>query len=404
METMKDKTDVASFRVPREEIERRVARVQKKMLARDVEALFVVQRVDLFYFSGTAQNGCLFIPAEGKPVLLVKKYYPRASEESPLDNIVSIQSIREVPDRITEYHGSLPSRLGFEWDVMPVREFRFYQGLFAGVECVDGSSIIHDVRAIKSPWEVARIEAAAEKSSELLDFIGKHLNAGISDVNISSWAESFARAIGHGAALRIRDYQKSGLTLHQLSRDGMGAAKSLADPWVREGNCLAIEPQGRLTKERPITLEARFFLNGYHVTEARIFSIGVLPFPFNDGARRLMELHREILDEIKPGVRADLLSERSREKRGILGINQNAQSPGTAEKNFIGNGIGLELVEPPLITDGNHEVLRQGILLSVSSASRVDGHYPMRIKDVVLVTETGCRTITRLSPQVFIVP
>ena len=403
METMEDKTDPASFRAPPEEIERRVHCAQQEMLARDVDALLIVQRVDVFYFSGTAQNGCLFIPAEGKPVLLIRKYYPRASEESPLENIVSIQSIREVPGIISGYHGRLPSRLGFEWDVMPVREFRFYKGLFAGVECIDGSSIIHDVRSIKSPWEVARIEAAAEKSLELFDFIGKHLDAGISDVNISSRAESFARAVGHGAALRIRDYQKSGLTLHQLSRDGMGAAKSLGVPWVREGNCLAIEPQGKLKQERPISLEVRFFLNGYHVTEARIFSIGPLPFPFDDRARRLMELHREILDEIRPGVRADILSQRSREKSRILGIDQNAQTPGTAEKNFIGNGIGLELVEPPLIADGNHEILRQGMVFSISSESRVDGRYPMRIKDVVLVTETGCRTITRLPLQTFIV-
>jgi len=400
---MEDKTDLSSFRMPLEEIERRVCGAQEEMLARNVDALFIVQRVDVFYFSGTAQNAFLFIPAEGKPLLLVKKFYPRASEESPLENIAPIQSVREIPEIITEYHGGLPSRLGFEWDVMPMREFRFYEALFAGVECVDGSAIIHAVRSIKSFWEVARMEAAAGKSLQLFDFIGKHLNPGETDVNISSRAESFARAIGHGAALRIRDYQKSGFTLHQLSLDGMKPAKTLAFPSVREANSLVIEPRGRLKQASPITLEARFFLNGYHMSEARIFSIGPLPPLFNDQAQGLMELHRKILAEIRPGIRAEILFHRSSEKARILGIDQNTQTAGTAGKHLIGSGIGLELVEPPFIADGNQQILKQGMTLSIFSQNRVDDLYLMRIKDVVLVTDTGFRTITRLPPQVFII-
>jgi Xaa-Pro dipeptidase len=401
---MEHKTTLSSSRVPLEEIERRMRGAQQEMLARNIDALFIVQRVDVFYFSGTAQNGFFFIPAEGKPLLLVKKFYPRALEDSPLENIVPIQSVREIPKIVTDYQGRLPSRLGFEWDVMPVREFRFYEGLFAGVECVDGSSIIHAARSIKSPWEVAQMEAAAEKSLKLFGFIGKHLDEGVSDVNISSRAETFARAIGHGAALRIRDYQKSGFALHQLSRDGMRPARTLAFPSVREANCLVIEPQGRLKLERPISLETRFFLNGYHMTEARIFSIGPLPPLFNDKARDLMELHRKVLTEIKSGIRTDLLSRRSRENARILGINQHTQAPGTAGKRLIGSGIGLELVEPPFIVDGNRQILKEGMTLSIFSENRVDGHYLMRIKDVVLVTDTGCRTITRLPLQTFTLP
>ena len=89
--------------------------------------MLIVQRVDLFYFSGTAQNGLLYIPAQGDPLLLIKKYMPRAKKESSINQIIEIKSIKEVPLLISDFFGSLPQTLAFEFDVIPVREFNFYK-------------------------------------------------------------------------------------------------------------------------------------------------------------------------------------------------------------------------------------------------------------------------------------
>ena len=53
------------FKVPPGEIRARTRSIQRELGKNDIEGLFVVQRVDLFYFSGTAQNGFMYIPAEG---------------------------------------------------------------------------------------------------------------------------------------------------------------------------------------------------------------------------------------------------------------------------------------------------------------------------------------------------
>ncbi|WP_054700879.1 aminopeptidase P family N-terminal domain-containing protein [Desulfosarcina cetonica] len=66
------------FHVPAGELCRRQARIQAKLQEKDIDGLLIVQRVDLFYFSGTAQSGFLYMPAEGDPLLMIKKYLPRA--------------------------------------------------------------------------------------------------------------------------------------------------------------------------------------------------------------------------------------------------------------------------------------------------------------------------------------
>ena len=91
-----------AFKVPSGEIRQRTQKIQKLLQLQDIGGLFIVQRVDLFYFSGTAQNGYLYIPAEGDPALSIKQYYPRARDESSIDNIIEIASITEIPGIISD--------------------------------------------------------------------------------------------------------------------------------------------------------------------------------------------------------------------------------------------------------------------------------------------------------------
>ena len=80
------------YKVPASEIKARGLKIQQELRQNDIDGLFIAQRVDLFYFSGTAQNGYMYIPAEGRPILFIKQYLPRAVIESSVDDIVKIES------------------------------------------------------------------------------------------------------------------------------------------------------------------------------------------------------------------------------------------------------------------------------------------------------------------------
>ena len=120
----------ASFKMPAVEIEGRVLSLQENMQQTEIEAILIVQRVDLLYFAGTAQNGFLYIPAHGDPLLLIKRYAARAREESSIHHIIEITSPKEVPGHIVDVYGRLPDTLAFELDVLPVTHFDFYRQLF----------------------------------------------------------------------------------------------------------------------------------------------------------------------------------------------------------------------------------------------------------------------------------
>jgi hypothetical protein len=81
--------------IPFAEINHRCSHLQRIFKKEEIDGVLIVQRVDLLYFSGTAQDGILYVPAEGEPVLFIKRYIPRARKESPLNQIIPIDSLRE---------------------------------------------------------------------------------------------------------------------------------------------------------------------------------------------------------------------------------------------------------------------------------------------------------------------
>ena len=67
---------------PRSEIDSRIRKLQSSMDGIDGVLLF--QAVDMCYFSGTAQDGLVYIPRDGEPVVMMRRSLERAKEESPL--------------------------------------------------------------------------------------------------------------------------------------------------------------------------------------------------------------------------------------------------------------------------------------------------------------------------------
>src|SRR5499427_4557467 len=83
--------------VPREELERRWARVRQFM---DCDSLLILQNVDQYYMTGTLQSGVLWFPREGEPLLAVRKSFQRAKIESAVRNLVPLKTYSELPGLI----------------------------------------------------------------------------------------------------------------------------------------------------------------------------------------------------------------------------------------------------------------------------------------------------------------
>ena len=109
---------------PPQELGNRIKSFQARLVQKDLDGALIVQKTDLFYFSGTSQQGWLYIPAEGKPLLMIFKEVARAQAESSLEQVVSLASPKKIPECLSEGGYVSPARLGMELDVLPVNLFQ----------------------------------------------------------------------------------------------------------------------------------------------------------------------------------------------------------------------------------------------------------------------------------------
>ncbi len=393
------------FRVPASEIRRRKAAIQSELRRSEMDGLFIVQRVDLFYFSGTAQNGFLYMPAEGEPLLCIKKYMPRAQKESPLENIVEVGSINDVPGLLSDFFGKHPRTLGLEFDVLPVRDFNFYRGRLQAKDYVDGSPLIHKVRMIKSPWEIEQMERTAELSQKTFEYMRKTIRPGFTEMEFAGMFETFARRIGHGAKMRVRDYQTEGYPWHILSGKSGGMVGLLDSPASGEGTSVAF-PCGAgnkpLAAQEPIMIDFTSVLNGYHLDETRMFAIGTMPDRAMRVSQAAIHIHNTVLERVKPGITVGELFEFSASEAKSLGVEEQYLGPPGYKVTFIGHGVGLELIEPPIIAKGREDPLLPGMTVALEPKMVFQKEFAAGIESVLLVTDTGCDLISKVPVEIFI--
>ena len=103
------------FSTPRTEIDDRIEKLQRRLLQEGIDGALIVQNTDLFYFSGTIQQSHLYIPAQGPPLLMVRKSLQRAKAESPLSTILSLNSPKQLMTLIQENDLEPPAVMGMDF-------------------------------------------------------------------------------------------------------------------------------------------------------------------------------------------------------------------------------------------------------------------------------------------------
>jgi len=390
--------------IPLQEIEDRLTRVRRGMKEQGIEALLVVQKMDFYYLSGTTQDGLLFVPLEGKPLLMIKRELERAKVESPLEDVVASNSLRELPSVIKDHLGRLPQTLGLELDVLPVKEYFKYQDLFSGVRLLDSSSIFRDARKIKTPFEMDLMRAAGEIGRKVYLEARDILREGMTEIQFGSLLEAVAKRHGHEGLLRVRSLNYEAYSWHVLSGLCGGIVSQSDSPMGGLGLSPAFPVGASLRVMRahePILVDFGTCYHGYQTDETRMFSIGKMEQKFIDAYNACREIHDAVLEEVRPGADCEALFVKTLHVAEKLGWRESYLGPPGLQTRFIGHGIGLELNELPFIAQGQSYPLEERMTFALEPKIVFPGEGSVGIENTVVVTQSGYEILTKVDQDIF---
>ncbi len=347
---------------------------EHRALARSlgVEAVALVpgpnfERLYRHGFATSERPTLVVIPAEGAPAAIVPNLELGAWEALGFEG--------EVFDwRDQDGYGAafdalaahLPVRsLAVEGQVMRVFVHHALAAAYPGLKVVDAEAAISGLRVVKTSEEVAALEEAIRISETALSEVLETIRVGTTEREIER--RLTAALFAHGA---------EGSAFGPLVGAGANSAKPhcvARDVGLEDGDALLID------------FGARW--GGFAADITRTFFVGSA----SDEAQAVYETVRAANARGHEVTRAGVTAHQVDDAvQGVLEASPFADRIRTK----TGHGLGREVHEAPYIMRGNHAELPAGAVFTNEPGLYAPGKFGVRIEDDILVTGTGCRSLT----------
>ncbi len=391
---------------PESELRNRIAALQKRLTGKGLDGALILQNADSFYFAGTIQQGQLYVPAEGRPLLMIRKSLARAQAESALERIVPMKSPRQLPELLAAEGLPLPKTLGMELDVLPANLYLNFGKIVEGTRIIDVSHEIRQIRAVKSAYEISRIRASARLSDRLCEATAGLIREGATELELAGQVEAEARKMGHQGVVRMRLWGSEMFYGHLMAGPRAAMPSFLASPTGGAGAGPAVAQGPSFEPIRagePILVDYTFCLDGYISDHTRIFAIGGLPDRLGKAYMAMLDVEGTVKRMAGAGVRAGDIYEAAVERAGELGYGDHFMGVGEERIRFVGHGVGLELDEYPFLARGQEMTLESGMTIAVEPKLILPGEGVVGIENTHLVGDDGLEPLTRSSDKIMVV-
>ena len=383
--------------VPETEIHSRIEKFQKCLASKALDGALLFQSVDVYYFSGTLQRSILFVPASGRPLLMVIKSIERARIESSLPEIVPLKGRNALPPILADYGNIDLNHVGLELDVLPAAHYLWFKKSFPQTQGVDISQGIRRLRMIKSAYEIEQIRRSAAITNKGYQKIRGLIREGMAELEIDGLLFSIGRRQGHMGLMRMRGWNQEMMNAHVFTGPDGAAVSCCETP----GNGIGISPAlpqgagfGHVTRNQPIYIDYGVNVNGYHSDQTRTLIIGALPPTLANAHACAKEILASLEDQICPGMPCREIYQKAKDISSERGFADHFMGHGEGQVRFLGHGLGLEIDEFPVIAPKFEMPVEEGMVFALEPKFSFPGVGIVGIEDDYLVTAQGLERLT----------
>ncbi len=379
------------------ELHSRLTRFRKAMDKHNPgwEFAVIFSKINLYYFTGTMQEGMLLIPRDDEAALWVRRSYERATNESLFPTIKPMDSYRDAAG----LYPQLPKTVYIETEFVPMAMYQRFQKYFPFSEVKPLDYQIAITRAVKSPYELALMEEAGNIHREILEeHVPFILKEGMNEVMLAGELYSIMLKKGHHGLVRFGMFDTEVVLGHIAFGESSIYPTSFNGPGGNYGMSPAVPLLGnrkRLLKKGDLVfVDIGLGVNGYHTDKTMTYMFGrPLPQTAIKEHLRCVEIQDRIAAMLKPGAIPSKIYEEIMNSLEPSFL-ENFMGFGNRQVKFLGHGIGLTIDEVPVIAKGFDEPLEENMVLALEPKKGIKDIGMVGIENTFVVTPQGGRCIT----------
>jgi Xaa-Pro aminopeptidase len=393
--------------VPLAELEGRLRRFRARMEEDSPgwEMAAIFGRVNLYYFTGTIQDGVLLIRPDGDPAFWVRRSYERAQDESAFPWIRPMSGFRDA----ARESGPVPGRIHLETELVPLALLERFRKYFPVTDVQPLDRQVMRVRAVKSPFEISLLERAGAIHERVLErLVPGMLDAGMTEAALACELSSVMVEEGHQGIVRFGSFN----TEIEVGQIAFGENSLYPTCFNGPGGCTGLCPAApvlgsrsrRLADGDLVFIDCACGVGGYQTDKTMTYVFGK-PFPEEVVAihRRCVELEQRMAAMLRPGNTPSSVYARVMEDLDPAFL-ENFMGFGNRRAGFLGHGVGLVVDEPPVIAPGIDEPFEEGMAIALEPKKGIPGRGMVGTENTFLVTKHGGRSLTGTNPGLIPVP
>lgn len=367
----------------RAEFEQRTARLQEAMAAQGIDAVFFSTEPEFRYFSGfksqfwesPTRPWFLVVPSQGRPIAVVPEIGVAGFAETWVDDVRSWPSPRpeddgvsllaDTLDSVAQRHRRIGAMLGPETHLrMPAANFATLQASLGQCGMVDVSTIVRQLRSVKSAAEIGKIRFACEVTAAGFDYLLTHLKAGMS--------EREACKAMHIEMLRLG----ADACPYLISASGPGGYDNIimgpSDRRLEEGDVLIIDTGANF--------------DGYFSDFDRNYAFGQVDPTAH-------QAYESVFASTEAGLRAAAPGATTGDVwQAMWSVLEDAGALGN-DVGRMGHGLGMQLTEWPSNVPKGDVVLQAGMILTLEPGMTFAPGRMMVHEENIVITDSGCELL-----------
>jgi Xaa-Pro aminopeptidase len=385
---------------------KRIAVLQRQIVGRRLGAALIGYSRNILYYTGTAQPSYL--------VVLPDEYilYVRSGLDFALNDIfIPKEKVKEERrlDKISEAFLTKiqlsGGQIGVELDILTAEQFLNMKKLFPGCDFINISPLILEQRKIKTALEVAEIKKACQAIHAGHEAVLSTLKEGITELELAAAVENAHRLAGHEGIFFIRQPDffmsrgpiTSGPNLFKISGvvytiTGVGLSPAVpAGPSQRKINAGDI-----------VIVDIPTLVNGYHADQTRTYCVGKAGKAIHSMYEDLKAIADHLIENITPGMACNDIYRIAVKKADALERQGQFQHFGSGKRSrLIGHGIGLELNEPPILSEYDHSPVEEDYVIALDLHMLDEVLGVVKLEDMILVKGKGNQILTMTPREMF---